>query len=49
MHPPPPDAAIARDYAPCDIVIADIEADTHGERGRFAVDICHELSMRNTQ
>jgi len=35
---------IARDYGPCDIVIADIEAGTPDERVLFAMDLCHELS-----
>ncbi|MBN2295119.1 MAG: hypothetical protein JXM70_22005 [Pirellulales bacterium] len=35
---------IVRDYAPCDIVIADIEAGTPDERVRFAMDLCRELS-----
>ena len=37
-------ARIAHDYAPCDIVLADIEADTPDERVLLAVDLC-----RNTQ
>ena len=35
---------IARDYAPCDIVIADIEAGTPDDRVLFAIDLCRELS-----
>lgn len=35
---------IARDYAPCDLVIADIEADVPDQRVRFAIEICRELS-----
>jgi len=35
---------IARDYAPCDIVLADIEVGTPDERVRFVVELCCELS-----
>jgi uroporphyrinogen-III decarboxylase len=35
---------IAHEYAPCDIVLADIEAGTPDERVRAALDICDELS-----
>ena len=35
---------IARDYAPCDIVFADIEAGTPDERVRDLLAICEELS-----
>ncbi|MBF0243740.1 MAG: exo-alpha-sialidase [Planctomycetes bacterium] len=35
---------IARDFAPCDIVIADVEAGTPDEKVRFVVDLCGELS-----
>ena len=31
-------------YAPCDLVIADIEAGTPDQRVRFALDICSQLS-----
>lgn len=37
-------ARIARDYAPCDIVLADIEAGTPDERVRLALELCRELS-----
>lgn len=37
-------ARIARDDAPCDIVLADIEAGTPDQRVRFALDLCHTLS-----
>jgi hypothetical protein len=37
---------IARDYAPCDIVIADIEAGTPDERVQFALDLCSTLSKQ---
>ena len=37
-------ARIARDYAPCDIVIADIEAGTPDARVRLAFELCAELS-----
>jgi hypothetical protein len=37
---------IARDYAPCDIVIADIEAGTPDERVRELIDLCARLSAR---
>ncbi len=36
---------IACDYAPCDIVIADIEAGTPDQRVRFALELCHTLSI----
>lgn len=39
---------VARDYAPCDIVIADIEADTPDERVCFAIDLCAELSAEGS-
>ena len=35
---------IARDYAPCDIVLADIEAGTPDDRVRAVVEFCGELS-----
>ncbi len=35
---------IARDFAPCDIVLADIEAGTSDDRVRAALDICRERS-----
>jgi hypothetical protein len=35
---------IAREYAPCDLVVADIEADTPDERVRAVLDVCAELS-----
>jgi len=35
---------IAREYAPCDIVLADIEAGTPDERVRAVLNICRELS-----
>ena len=35
---------IAADYAPCDLVLADIEHDTPDERVRAAVDMCREIS-----
>jgi len=35
---------IARDYAPCDIVLADIDAGCDDERVAAALDICMELS-----
>ncbi|MHC4520045.1 MAG: uroporphyrinogen decarboxylase family protein [Planctomycetota bacterium] len=34
----------ARDYAPCDIVLADIESGTPDERVLGVIDCCHELS-----
>ena len=37
---------IADDYAPCDIVIADIEAETADSRVWFAIDLCQELSNK---
>lgn len=37
---------IARDYGPCDIVAADIEADTPDERVQALVDLCEEISDR---
>ncbi len=37
-------ARIARDYAPCDIVIADIEAGTPDERVLLALSLCEEFS-----
>lgn len=36
---------IARDVAPCDIVLADIEAGTPDARVRFVVDLCERLSQ----
>ena len=38
-------ARIAEDYGPCDIVIADVEADVPDERVRAVADACHELSL----
>jgi uroporphyrinogen-III decarboxylase len=38
---------IARDYAPCDIVMADIEAGTPDGRVRFALELCETLSTRS--
>jgi hypothetical protein len=35
---------IARDYAPCDLVVADIEAGTPDERVRTMLEVCAELS-----
>ena len=35
---------IVSDYAPCDIVLADIEAGTEDDRVRAAVQFCEELS-----
>jgi hypothetical protein len=35
---------IARDYAACDIVIANIEARTPDKRVRLALELCRELS-----
>jgi hypothetical protein len=35
---------LAREYAPCDVVLADIEAGTPDERVMDLVDICRELS-----
>mgnify|MGYP001551815671 CR=1 FL=1 len=37
---------IARDYAPCDIVIADVEAGTPDQRVQFALDLCSTLSKQ---
>lgn len=37
---------IARDYGPCDIVLADIDAAAPDERIRAALAICEELSQR---
>lgn len=37
---------IARDYGPCDIVAADIEADTPDERVQALIDLCEEISDR---
>ena len=37
---------IARDYGPCDIVAADIEADTPDERVQALIDLCEEISNR---
>ncbi|MBN1557415.1 MAG: hypothetical protein JW951_04645, partial [Lentisphaerae bacterium] len=37
-------ARIARDYGPCDIVIADIEAGTPDERVKLALEVCKELA-----
>jgi hypothetical protein len=38
-------ARIARDYAPCDIVIADIEAGTPDQKVLFAAELCREFSL----
>lgn len=35
---------IARDYAPCDLVIADIDAGTPDEKVFLALELCRELS-----
>ena len=35
---------IARDYAPCDLVFADIEAGTPDKRVMEVMDLCHQLS-----
>jgi hypothetical protein len=37
---------IARDYGPCDIVAADIEAGTPDERVQALIDLCAEISSR---
>ena len=37
---------IARQYGPCDVVIADIEADVPDEKVRAAWDICRQLSYQ---
>jgi len=37
---------IARDYGPCDIVAADIEAGTPDERVQALIDLCEEISNR---
>jgi hypothetical protein len=37
---------IARDYGPCDIVAADIEADTPDERVQALIDLCEDISSR---
>jgi hypothetical protein len=37
---------IARDYAPCDIVIADVEAGTPDQRVQFALELCSTLSRK---
>jgi len=37
----------ARDYGPCDVVFADIEADVPDRRVLDAVDICREISLRS--
>lgn len=37
---------IACDYAPCDIVIADIESGTPDQRVRFALELCGNLGQR---
>jgi len=38
---------IARDYGPCDIVAADIEAGTPDERVQALIDLCEEISNRS--
>lgn len=38
---------IARDYAPCDIVFADIEAGTPNERVLAVVDMCNRISVKS--
>jgi uroporphyrinogen-III decarboxylase len=40
---------IARDYAPCDIVIADIEAGTPDDRVLFAVELSRKLSSNREE
>lgn len=42
-------ARIARDYAPCDIVLADIEADTPDERVLLAVELCRSVQGASAQ
>ncbi|HUT36392.1 MAG TPA: uroporphyrinogen decarboxylase family protein [Planctomycetota bacterium] len=37
---------IARDFGPCDLVLADIEAGTPDERVRAAVNLCGEISRK---
>jgi len=37
---------VARDYAPCDIVMADIETGTPDDRVRFAIRTCQDLSRK---
>jgi hypothetical protein len=37
---------IAREYGPCDIVAADIEADTPDERVQALIDLCEEISNK---
>jgi len=37
---------IAREYGPCDLVIADIEAGTPDEKVQAAIDLCEEISNR---
>ena len=37
---------IADEYAPCDIVFADIESDTPDERVREVIELCEQLSMK---
>jgi len=37
----------ARDYAPCDIVLADIEAGTPDARVQFVINLCRQLSEKD--
>jgi hypothetical protein len=37
---------IANDYAPCDVIVADIEAGTPDERVRAFLDACESASAR---
>jgi MinD-like ATPase involved in chromosome partitioning or flagellar assembly len=37
---------VARDYAPCDIVVGDIEAGTSDERVMAFLELCSEINCR---
>ena len=37
---------IARDYAPCDVVVGDIDAGTPDERVRVFLELCEEINHR---
>ena len=37
---------VARDYAPCDVVVGDIEAGTPDERVLAFLELCDEINLR---
>jgi hypothetical protein len=37
---------VAREYAPCDVVVADIEADTPDERVLAFLELCDRINSR---